>query len=129
MSLDYAQNLPGNWTVHATQSGYMDRDGWLMTMRNFTDHVKSSNGNKIFLFFDGHDSHWDADALDHLHRNGVESFFLQSQNSENDQPNDNGPNACLKSCYNEEKYKWDEKFGSFQYTIPHFNGVITLEPR
>lgn len=85
----------GNWIVHVTPSGYVDRDGWFKTMHNFVRQCGATKANPQYLFFDGHDSHWDADALEILNDNHVESFFLMAGNSENDQPNDNGPNACL----------------------------------
>ena len=49
---------------------------------------------------------------------------MQSQNSENDQPNNNGPNACLKGYYNKAKEIWDERFGTTRYNAPHFNSVM-----
>eukprot|EP00545_Synedropsis_sp_CCMP1620_P002775 CAMPEP_0119009844 /NCGR_PEP_ID=MMETSP1176-20130426/4633_1 /TAXON_ID=265551 /ORGANISM="Synedropsis recta cf, Strain CCMP1620" /LENGTH=491 /DNA_ID=CAMNT_0006962423 /DNA_START=277 /DNA_END=1750 /DNA_ORIENTATION=+ len=103
MSADFLLNLPGNWIVHASPSGYMDRDGWYKTIHNFANLSGASKSNKQFLYFDGHDSHWDADALELMDTKHVQSFFLKSGDSENDQPNDNGPNACVKSCYNDAK--------------------------
>ena len=80
--------------------------------------------NPQFLFFDGHDSHWDADALDMIVECNVHSFFLKAVDYTKDQPNDNGPNACLKECYNEELSEWIEKFGTKKYTPAHMNGVV-----
>ena len=102
----------------------MDRDGWFKTVNKFTEYVHVSKGEPVFLFFDGHDSHWDADALDLLHKNNIESFFLQLQNSENNQPNDNRPNVCFKTCYNQAKDEWREIFGSEVFNVPHMNEVI-----
>ena len=113
--------LLDDWIVHATPSGYMDRDGWLKTIKNFCDNCNASEGNPQFLFFDGHDSHWDPDALELLHNNHVETFFLKAADSENDQPNDNGPNALLKGCYNEQKGLWDEKYPAEKFTPPYMN--------
>ena len=118
-------NVPGNWISHATPSGYMDRDGWFKTINNFTKLCGSSKSNPQYLFFDGHDSHWDADALDVLHRRSVYSFFLKAGDSENDQPNDNGPNAGLKADYNEEKGEWLLKFPSRKFTPASMNDVLT----
>ena len=63
----------------------------------------------------------------------VHICFLRSQNSENDQPNDNGPNALLKSCYRES---FDEAFSGMggsgiamrtqAMTVPLFNEIIAL---
>jgi hypothetical protein len=74
--------------------------------------------NLQYLFFDGHDSHWDADALQMMHDLSIEAFFLKAGDSENDQPNYNGPNASVKGCYNENKTEWDERFGTTPYTPP-----------
>ena len=93
-------NIPGNWVTHLTPSGYMDRDGWFKTTRNFLALSGTSEGNPQFVFFNGHNSHWGADALNFLRTNYCHPFFLQSRNSENDQPNNNGPNECLKENYN-----------------------------
>ena len=88
---DLKLNLPGNWTPHHTPSGYMDRDGWFKTIHNFVQLSGASASNLQYLFFDGHDSHWDSAALKLLWKNFVEPFFLQAGNSENYQPN-----ACYK---------------------------------
>jgi len=97
MGADFLLNIPDNWIVHGTPSGYMDRDGWYKTIRNFANLSGASESNKQFLYFDGHDSHWDSDALQLLEDRHIQSFFLKSGDSEKDQPNDNGPNACVKS--------------------------------
>ena len=125
VTADIFMNVPGNWISHATPSGYMDRDGWFKTINNFTKLCGSSKSNPQYLFFDGHDSHWDADALDVLHRRSVYSFFLKAGDSENDQPNDNGPNAGLKADYNEEKGEWLLKFPSRKFTPASMNDVLT----
>eukprot|EP00961_Rhodomonas_salina_P186890 2523544-Rhodomonas_salina.1 len=49
----------------------------------------------------GHDSHWEPDAQDWLREQDIYTFFLHSQFSQQDQPNDNGPNAALAACYRE----------------------------
>ena len=67
--------LSNDWLVLCTQSGYMDNDGWLKSMKLFTKLSAADSTNIQVLFFDGHDSHWDADALDHLSDNHVEAFF------------------------------------------------------
>jgi hypothetical protein len=66
-----------NWVSHATPSGYMDRDGWYKTIDNFSKLSGASLGNPQFLFFDGHDSHWDADSLDLMKARHIEAFFLK----------------------------------------------------
>ena len=90
----------------------------------FTKLSGASKGNIQILFYDGHDSHWDADALDIMATSFVQPFVLKAGNSENDQPNDNGSNAKLKSCYNDRKSKWTRKFLSHPFSPAHMNTVI-----
>ena len=81
----------------------MDRDGWWKSIQRFCKLSGAHAGNNQALFFDVHDSHWDADALDMMSNNFVHGFFLKAGDSVNDQPNDNGFNAKAKSIYNNEK--------------------------
>jgi hypothetical protein len=102
----------------------MDRDGWYKTIDYFSKLSGASPGNYQFLFFDGHDSHWDADSLDLIAARHIVAFFLKAGDSENDQPNDNGPNACLKGCYNEVKALWDVRWATTVYTPAFMNQVV-----
>mmetsp|Transcript_3737 Transcript_3737/g.8136 ORF Transcript_3737/g.8136 Transcript_3737/m.8136 type:complete len:590 (+) Transcript_3737:62-1831(+) len=115
---------PDNWITHNNESGYMDRDGFLKAATAFIQMTGASVHNPQFLFLDGHDSHWDSDALDLLAANHVYIFFLKSGDSENDQPLDNGPNCLVKQIYDEEKEAWDTKWQTTPYTPYHFNFVI-----
>ena len=117
-------NIPSDWIVHCTKSGYMDRDGWFKSILKFVRICGAYETNINILTFDGHDSHWDADALDHMANNFVQPFLLKAGDSTTDQPNDNGFNAKCKSVYAEEKAKWDETFLTTTYTPPMMNMVL-----
>ena len=123
-SCDFNWKIPDDWIVHATPSGYMDRDGWFKVINMFTQLSGAQAGNIQILYYDGHDSHWDADAMDLMAANHVQPFVLKAGDSENDQPNDNGPNAKLKACYNERKHEWTRKFLSTPYSPAHMNSVL-----
>lgn len=58
-------------------------------------------------------------TLQFLRDNNVFPFFLRSGNSEQDQPNDNGPNASLKDIYS---LVLEDKFSVFN-TQGHFRAV------
>jgi hypothetical protein len=109
-----------------------------------------------YLFIDGHESHWDPDALELLLRNNVYVIFLRSNNSgmymfvqhamfnhavmhiirlahprflccacvEDDQPNDNGPNAVLKSCYTYRVDQFVREHPGVPMNPAFFNEVI-----
>ena len=56
---DTHRNIPLDWTVHHTSSGYIDRYGWLNIMAQLSNICGSSPLNKQILFFNGHDSYFD----------------------------------------------------------------------
>ena len=60
---DYSQcihnNIPLDWTVHHTPSGYMDRYGWRKATTQFSNICGASPVNNQILLFSGHDSHFD----------------------------------------------------------------------
>ena len=101
-SCDLHYGVPDEWLVHHTPSGYMDRDGWFKVIHIFSKLAGAHAGKKN-LFYNGHDSHWDTDALDLMASSFVQPFVLKAGDSENDQPNDNGSSAKLKACYNHRK--------------------------
>ena len=93
---DLHWNLPGDWLVHCTPSGYMDRDGWMKAMSLFSRTCGSSKMNPQVLFFDGHDSHLDDRATHILRSHHISPFILKAGDSTNDQPNYNGAILKLK---------------------------------
>ena len=104
----------------------MDKDGWYKVINMFTKKAGASADNIQILYYDGHDSHWDSDALDLMCERFIQPFVLKAGDSENDQPQDNGSNAKLKSCYNNRKSEWSRKFLSTAYSPAHMNTVLVL---
>ena len=62
-SQDLHHNIPFDWTVHHTPSGYMDRDGWIKAMNQLSNIYGASPVNNQILFLYGHNSHFDDHAL------------------------------------------------------------------
>lgn len=122
---DLHLNLPEDWLVCNTPSGYMDRDSWQKAIRYFAQKCGATVVDHVLLFFDGHDSHWDPETMDIMKSNYINTFILKVQDLENDQPNDNGANAKLQSCYNLQKAEWDEKFINVRYTPEHLDSILT----
>ena len=115
--------LPASWLVHQSPSGYNDRVGFRKIAMHFLAHCGPRRPQYVFV--DGHDSHWDPDALQLLKDAQVFVFFLRSQNSENDQPNDNGPNAALKAKYKESLEQWYWRWTrSVKLTPAYFNSIF-----
>ena len=61
-SKEYSQyihlNIPLDWIFRHTQSGYMDREGWLKTMTKFSNICSAPPINNQILFY-GHGSHFE----------------------------------------------------------------------
>ena len=58
-------------------------------------------------------------------RRYVQYFLLNSGDSSNGRPNDNGPNAKLESLYNRgEKAKWHLRFATIQFIPAHVNSIL-----
>ena len=122
-SKDYSQdihyNVPVDWIVHHAPSGYMDRDGWLKSMTQFSNVYGASPVINKILSFDGHDSHFEDGTLRQMICKNIQPFVLKSGDSINDQPNDNGPNTKLKYLYNVAKSAWILKYGGKNFTSPN----------
>ena len=94
---DIHHNIPLDWTVHHTTSGYMDRYGWLKVMTQLSNICVASPVKNQIIFFDGHDSHFDDCALTKTQSKNIQPFILKSGDSINEQLNDNEPNSKLKA--------------------------------
>ena len=105
-SQDLHHNIPFDWTVHHAPSVYMDRDGCLKAMTQFSNICGTSPVNNQILFFNGHDSHFDDRALTQMQMENIQPFILKVGDSINNQPNDSGPNSKLKALYNIPKAGW-----------------------
>ena len=105
----FAKYLPSDWLVHAAPSGYMDRDGWF----KIACPLKLYCGPKrpIYMFFDGHDSHWDPDALQLWFDDKIFSNFGRAHGSDEDNVNDNGNNAKFHAII-------EQVTGDFQEAYP-----------
>ena len=79
------------------------------------------NGNSQFKFFGIHCLRWDANSLNILETNHTKYFFPKDGVSDNNQPKNNGPNACLKYWFNNEKEQWFDQWGIEHHTLPHMN--------
>ena len=127
-SKDYSQvihhNIPLEWTVYPTPSGYMDRYGWLKVMTQFSNIYGASPVNNQILFFNGHDSHFGDRSLTQTQRKNIHPFILKSCDSINCQPNGNRTNSKLKAFYNIVMDKWMMKYGTTRFQPHHMNYVL-----
>ena len=74
-SQDLQHNIPFDWTVHHTPSGYMDRDGWIKAMNQFSNIYGASPVNNQILFLYGHNSHFDDHALTQMQRKNIQPYW------------------------------------------------------
>ena len=121
---DIHWDLPSDWLVHSTPSGYMDRDGWMKATSLFSRTCGSSNMNPRVLFFDGHGSHFDDRGTHILRSHHISPFILKEGDSTNDQTNDNGPNLKLKRYYGISKVKRQRQHRTIKFTPDQMNSVL-----
>ena len=76
-SQDLHHNIPLDWTVHHTPSGYMDRDGWLKSMTQLSNICGASPVNNQILFFDGQDIHFNDRVLTQMQRGKFSPSYLK----------------------------------------------------
>ena len=117
-------NIPLDWIVHHTSSGYMDRHGWLKAMTQLSNICGASPVNNQILFFDGQDSHFNDRARTKMQSKNIQPFILKAGDSINNQPNNNGPNSKLKALYNRLKAKWMLNYGTTRLQPHHMNSVL-----
>ena len=55
---DIQYNIPKDWVVYNTSSGYMDRDGWMKAMIYFKNLCGENKINPQVLFYDVHYIHF-----------------------------------------------------------------------
>jgi hypothetical protein len=121
MPAKFLHGLPDNWTIHCTQSGYMDKEGFRAVIDSLKRYGGVSDTNPLFVFIDGHDSHWDAKAQQYAKDSNIHMFFLKANDSVNDQPCDMGANACLEAEYNRQMEVWRRKFVTTTFNTMYFN--------
>ena len=116
--------LEDDWSVSCSPSGYTDQICFFAYARHFVAQTKPHKDNVLFLFIDGHDSHWSPEALSYLRDNYVYPMFLKSNNSINDQPSDMGPNAKWKSCYGDAYQEFRVQYPTVPMTPDWQNRVL-----
>ena len=117
-------NIPSDWKVHHTPSGYMARDGWIKAITQLSNICGTYPVNNQILFFDGQDSQFDDCALTQIQSKKINPFILKAGDSINDQTNENGPNSKLKALYNISKAKWMLKYVTMRFQPHHMNSVL-----
>ena len=105
----------------------MDRDGCLKSTTQFSNICGDSPINNKIIFFNGNDSHFYGHTLLHMYQWNIQPFILKAGDYVNDQPNDNGPNAKLKSLYNEMKSAWMLKYSMTKFLPHHMESILVEE--
>ena len=121
---DLHHNIPLDCTVYHTPSGYMDIDGWLKSMTQFSNICGDSPVDNQIIFFDVHDSNFYNHALTQIKSKKIQPFILKAGDSINDHSNENGPKSKLKALYNILKAKWMPKYGTMRFKPHHMKSVL-----
>ena len=122
-----SMNLPPNFIVSETPSGYMTQPEFEKAILQLHEYRKKQKREHIpsFFFMDAHDSHWGSVGLDFCLKHNIFPFFLRSNNSTEDQPNDNGSNAVVQAAYTKAQLRWRKKYPGVPFSKPYQNMVIS----
>jgi len=88
------ENLSPLTVVWCNKSGYVDEPSFRRMM--FAFQVQCGPLRPQFVYLDGYDAHFST-VLSKMKEDHIYTFFLRSNNSINDQPNDCGQNAMFES--------------------------------
>ena len=102
----------------------MERDVWMKEMVHFKTFCGENKLNTQVLFYDGHDRHFDERDIHIILSNHIKPFILNSGDSGNDQPNDNGPKLNLKGIYVQERMNWKRQHTTLKFTNDHMSYVL-----
>ena len=69
-------SIPLYQIFHHTPSGYMDRDGWIKSMTQFSNVCSASPFKNQIMLFDGHDSHFNDGSLRKMMCKNIQPFVL-----------------------------------------------------
>ena len=83
---DLHHNIPCDWVIHNSPSGYMDHDGWHKSMSHFKFMCCSSPLNHKVLFYGVDDSHFGDRELDIIHIHNIQFFIFKAGDYVNDHP-------------------------------------------
>lgn len=90
----------------ATQSGWMNADLFLDTMKHFVKHSCSSLETPTLLIYDNHESHLSLAVLDYAKANGVTILTLPPHSTNKMQSLDVGLFGPFKAAYNASIDAW-----------------------
>ena len=71
-------DIPSDWVVHNSPSGYMYHDGWHKFMARFVTMCCSSPRILQVLFYYGHGIHFDDREINILSRHHIQYSFLKA---------------------------------------------------
>ena len=121
---DLLLDIPEDWMVSTSESAMMDKATWKEIAFQFVRETNASVENPQFIYIDGYDAHFDADALTYLLENHCYVRFLRAQASTEDQPNDIGPNEALEASYSRSFEDWRRSHPGVPFNKSFFNNVI-----
>ena len=123
-SQDIHFNIPLDSIFHYTQSSYMDRDGCIKFTTQLSTVCGASTINNQILFFDEHHRRFYDHALSYMDGRYIQPSVLKAGDFGNDRPNDNGPNAILKSLYNGAKESCMLNYGTTKKLSHHMKSIL-----
>ena len=96
-------NVPPNWVICTTQSGWADNNIGMEWLRHFDKSTQARRvGRYRMLILDGHDSHVNAEFNEYCKKNNIIPVCLPPYSSHLTQPLDIGLFSPLKRAYGDQ---------------------------
>ena len=121
---DLHYNIPSDWVVHNSPSGYINGDGWHKSIARFPSMCCSSTLNTQVLFCDFHGRIFDERALNIIRRHNIQYLISKEGDYVHDQPNDNDTKMKLKNLYGNVRMNWMMHHQTLKFSPPHMNYIL-----
>ena len=107
MAPDLKDGAPEGSLVINNESGWMDKDMFVIWLRHFVAAVKPSPTQKVLLILDGHGSHTKSlDAINFAREHGIVMISLPPHTTHRLQPLDVSFFKPLQTFYGQEQERW-----------------------
>jgi hypothetical protein len=103
LSAWYSEELPGNWVIGVSDTGWTTNELGFQWVQHFEKHTKSrTTGGWRLLILDGHESHISLQFQDFCKDNNIVTLCMPSHSSHLLQPLDIGCFGPLKKAYGKQ---------------------------
>ena len=111
---------------HPKATGWMTSENFLLFMQHFVNYAKPSEGHKILLILDNHQSHVSLEVIDYAKENNITLLSFPPHCSHEMQPLDKSVYGPMKAFFNQAADRWlrEKDNAGKSMTIHHIPGLV-----